>query len=134
MSTGCSPRCPSLLAAAGTLVGVLIAAWDGWGGNMYRLEVLAEHRHRGVGLARARWRGVSAPAGRLPHHGLGGYEDEIASAFWESAGYPRGHQDRPPRARPVAGQGRLRSVPRCPRSARPAGLCGRTASQPDLDP
>jgi ribosomal protein S18 acetylase RimI-like enzyme len=74
----------------GTLVGTLIAAWDGWRGNMYRLAVLAEHRRRGVGLALVR-----AGEEHLRRQGafritaLVGYEDEVASAFWESAGYPQ---------------------------------------------
>jgi ribosomal protein S18 acetylase RimI-like enzyme len=79
--------------ADGALVGVLIAAWDGWRGNMYRLAVLREHRRRRVGLALVR-------AGEEHLHQQGahritalvGYEDEIASAFWESAGYPRDRQ------------------------------------------
>jgi ribosomal protein S18 acetylase RimI-like enzyme len=79
--------------AAGALVGVLIAAWDGWRGNMYRLAVLREHRRRGVGLALVR-----AGEEHLRRQGahritaLVGYEDETASAFWESAGYPRDRQ------------------------------------------
>src|SRR5919202_2363545 len=32
----------------GALVGALIAAWDGWRGNMYRLAVDAGHRRLGV--------------------------------------------------------------------------------------
>jgi ribosomal protein S18 acetylase RimI-like enzyme len=76
-----------------TLVGALIAAWDGWRGNMYRLAVLGERRRRGVGLALVR-----AGEEHLRRQGahritaLVGYEDEIASAFWESAGYPRDRQ------------------------------------------
>ncbi len=31
-----------------TVVGVLIAAWDGWRGNLYRLAVHPDHRHRGI--------------------------------------------------------------------------------------
>ena len=46
----------SLLVAdgGGALLGTLIAAWDGWRGNMYRLVVLREHRRRGIGLALVR--------------------------------------------------------------------------------
>lgn len=74
----------------GALLGALIAAWDGWRGNMYRLAVLREHRRRGIGLALVR-------AGEAHLHGLGarritalvGYDDELAAAFWEAAGYPR---------------------------------------------
>ncbi|TMK73362.1 MAG: GNAT family N-acetyltransferase [Actinobacteria bacterium] len=35
----------------GRVVGTLIAAWDGWRGNMYRLAVVPEHRRAGIGLA-----------------------------------------------------------------------------------
>ncbi len=43
----------SLLVAEadGVIVGALIAGWDGWRGNMYRLAVRLEHRRRGIGLA-----------------------------------------------------------------------------------
>ncbi len=76
--------------AGGTLVGTLIAAFDGWRGNMYRLAVLAEHRRRGVGLTLVR-----AGEERLRRQGalritaLVGHEDEVAAAFWESVGYPQ---------------------------------------------
>ena len=32
-----------------TLVGTVIAAWDGWRGNIYRLVVLQAYRRRGIG-------------------------------------------------------------------------------------
>jgi ribosomal protein S18 acetylase RimI-like enzyme len=76
--------------SGGALVGALIAAWDGWRGNMYRLVVLSEHRRRGVGLALVR-----AGEEHLRRQGayritaLVAHEDEVASAFWQSAGYPR---------------------------------------------
>ena len=84
-----APGCLLVADANGALVGVLIAAWDGWRGNMYRLAVLREHRRRRVGLALVR-----AGEEHLRRQGahritaLVGYEDETASAFWESAGYP----------------------------------------------
>jgi ribosomal protein S18 acetylase RimI-like enzyme len=82
----------SLLVADvdGAIVGTLVAAWDGWRGNMYRLAVDANHRRRGIGLALVR-----AGEERLRRQGAGritalvAYEDELAAAFWESAGYPR---------------------------------------------
>ncbi len=83
-----------LVADAGTtMVGALIAASDGWRGNMYRLAVLREHRRRGVGLALVR-AGEEHLLRRRTHRvtALVGYEDEIASAFWESAGYPQDRQ------------------------------------------
>jgi ribosomal protein S18 acetylase RimI-like enzyme len=79
--------------AHGTIVGVLIAAWDGWRGNMYRLAVHGGYRRRGIGLAL-----VQASQEHLRRQGarritaLVGYEDEVASAFWESAGYPQDHE------------------------------------------
>ncbi len=76
--------------ADGLILGALIAAWDGWRGNMYRLAVHLDHRRRGVGLALVR-------AGEKHLYGRGArritalvaYEDEVASAFWEAAGYPQ---------------------------------------------
>ena len=32
----------------GAVVGTIIAAWDGWRGNMYRLAVVPQHRRDGV--------------------------------------------------------------------------------------
>lgn len=74
----------------GVILGAVIAAWDGWRGNMYRLAVYSEHRRRGIGLALVR-----AGEENLRRQGarritaLVGYEDEVAAAFWESAGYPQ---------------------------------------------
>jgi ribosomal protein S18 acetylase RimI-like enzyme len=76
--------------ADGAILGALIAAWDGWRGNMYRLAVRFEHRRRSIGLAL-----VQAGEEHLRRQGarritaLVGYEDEVAAAFWESAGYPQ---------------------------------------------
>ena len=73
--------------------GVLIAAWDGWRGNLYRLAVHPEHRRDGVGLALVR-----AGEERLRRQGatrvtaLVAYDDPVAAAFWDSAGYPRDPQ------------------------------------------
>ena len=54
----------------GAIVGVLIAAWDGWRGNMYRLAVDPVHRRTGIALAlvRAGERHLAALA-RAPRHG-----------------------------------------------------------------
>lgn len=72
------------------IVGVLIAAWDGWRGNMYRLAVLREQRRQGIATALVR-------AGEEHLRGQGarrvtalvGYDDEVAAAFWDSSGYPQ---------------------------------------------
>lgn len=81
-----------LADADGTILGALVAASDGWRGNMYRLSVRGEHRRRGIGLALVR-----AGEQRLRQQGikritaLVAYEDDIAASFWEAAGYPRDH-------------------------------------------
>jgi ribosomal protein S18 acetylase RimI-like enzyme len=85
----------SLLVADGdgVILGALIAGWDGWRGNMYRLAVRFEDRRRGIGLALVR-----AGEEHLRRQGaarvtaLVAYEDEVAAAFWESAGYPQDHE------------------------------------------
>jgi ribosomal protein S18 acetylase RimI-like enzyme len=72
----------------GVLVGTLIAAWDGWRGNMYRLAVVAERRRRGVARAL-----VAEGEARLHARGarritaLVGREDDVAVALWRAAGY-----------------------------------------------
>jgi ribosomal protein S18 acetylase RimI-like enzyme len=80
-----------LLAEIGdTPVGVLIAAWDGWRGNMYRLAVEPAQRRRGIGLAlvRAGERHLEAQGARrvtaLVVHG-----DADAVSLWAAAGYAR---------------------------------------------
>jgi ribosomal protein S18 acetylase RimI-like enzyme len=74
----------------GEIVGALIAAWDGWRGNMYRLAVREGNRRRGIGLALARagedylrQRGVRRVTA------LVAFGDEVAGGFWEAAGYPQ---------------------------------------------
>jgi ribosomal protein S18 acetylase RimI-like enzyme len=84
---------PAVLLVAeqdGEIVGALIAAWDGWRGNMYRLAVRDGHRREGIGLALTR-----AGEDYLRRRGarrvtaLVAFEDAVAGGFWESAGYPR---------------------------------------------
>jgi ribosomal protein S18 acetylase RimI-like enzyme len=82
----------SLLVADsdGVILGALIAAWDGWRGNMYRLAVRFEHRRRGIGLALVRaGEEDMRRQGARRITALVGYKDEVAAAFWESAGYPQ---------------------------------------------
>jgi ribosomal protein S18 acetylase RimI-like enzyme len=72
----------------GAVVGVLIAAFDGWRGNMYRLAVAPAARRRGVALAL-----VEAGEARLRERGaprvtaLVGRGDEAAEGLWRAAGY-----------------------------------------------
>jgi ribosomal protein S18 acetylase RimI-like enzyme len=72
------------------IVGALIAAWDGWRGNMYRLAVREGDRRKGIGIALTR-------AGEEYLRGCGvrritalvAFDDAAAGAFWEYAGYPQ---------------------------------------------
>jgi ribosomal protein S18 acetylase RimI-like enzyme len=88
-----SPAALLVAERGGEIVGALIAAWDGWRGNMYRLAVREGHRRQGIGLALTRageeylW---GCGARRIT--ALVAFDDERAGAFWESAGYPRDHE------------------------------------------
>ncbi|MGB7684234.1 MAG: GNAT family N-acetyltransferase [Solirubrobacterales bacterium] len=84
-----SPAALLVAEKDGEIVGALIAAWDGWRGNMYRLAVRDGHRREGIGLALTR-----AGEDYLREYGvrrvnaLVAFDDEVAGGFWESAGYP----------------------------------------------
>jgi ribosomal protein S18 acetylase RimI-like enzyme len=74
------------------ICGALIAAWDRWRGNLYRLAVAPERRRAGIGLAlvrsgeeRLRRQGAARVTALVAH------EDAAAAAFWDSAGYPTDH-------------------------------------------
>jgi ribosomal protein S18 acetylase RimI-like enzyme len=72
------------------LVGVLIAAWDGWRGNLYRLAVHPGHRRSAIAT-------LLVEAGETHLRDLGArritalvaHGDAVATAFWGAAGYPR---------------------------------------------
>ena len=74
----------------GRVVGSLIAAFDGWRGNLYRLAVEPSHRRRGVArelvaegerrLAAVGCRRISALVLR---------DEGPATALWAAAGYER---------------------------------------------
>lgn len=87
---GDSPAALLVAECGGEIVGALIAAWDGWRGNMYRLAVSKEHRREGIGIALTR-AGEEYLLSRGVHRvtALVAFEDEVAGAFWESAGYPQ---------------------------------------------
>jgi ribosomal protein S18 acetylase RimI-like enzyme len=85
-----SPAALLVAESAGRVVGAVIAGWDGWRGNIYRLAVHDEHRRRGIGaqLIEAaenylRDRGVHRVTALVAH------DDEAAGAFWDAAGYPQ---------------------------------------------
>lgn len=78
-----------LLALHGTtLVGTVVAGWDGWRAHLYRLAVSPEHRRRGIGRllissAEERFRrlgAIRADAMVLRDNSLAGYA-------WDGAGY-----------------------------------------------
>ncbi len=71
------------------IVGALIAAWDGWRGNMYRLAVRNECRRQGIGLALTRaGEKYLRECGARRVTALVAFEDEVAGKFWGAAGYP----------------------------------------------
>jgi ribosomal protein S18 acetylase RimI-like enzyme len=76
----------------GRVIGTLIAAWDGWRGNLYRLAVASDRRRQGIGLAMVR-----AGERRLYECGarrvtaLVGGEDDEATALWRAAGFEHDH-------------------------------------------
>jgi ribosomal protein S18 acetylase RimI-like enzyme len=76
--------------AGGRLVGTIVAGWDGWRGNLYRLAVLPATRRRGIALrlvAEAERRLAEKGAIRLS--ALVMSEHDPAVALWLAAGYAR---------------------------------------------
>ena len=72
----------------GKVVGSLIATWDGWRGNMYRLAVLPGYRRRGIATALARE--GERRLGELGARRLSAVvllDEAGASEFWQRVGY-----------------------------------------------
>lgn len=85
-----SPAALLVAERDGEVVGALIAAWDGWRGNMYRLAVRDRHRREGIGLALTRaGEDYLRRCGARRVTALVAFDDEDAGGFWGSAGYPR---------------------------------------------
>lgn len=85
-------RTDALLVAEvdGRLVGTLIAAWDGWRGNLYRLAVLPAYRRRGIArqlVGEGERRLADKGAARVS--ALVFAEDKPAVGLWLAAGYHR---------------------------------------------
>jgi ribosomal protein S18 acetylase RimI-like enzyme len=80
----------SLLVAEldGAVVGAVIAAFDGWRGNFYRLAVAPAYRRRGIARAlvaagEAALRARGAPRATA----LVAFDDDVARGFWAAAGF-----------------------------------------------
>ena len=74
--------------ADGRLLGTIVAGWDGWRGNLYRLAVLPTERRRGIALrlvAEAEHRLTAKGAVRIS--ALVMSEHDPAVALWRAAGY-----------------------------------------------
>jgi ribosomal protein S18 acetylase RimI-like enzyme len=81
---------PGDSGAGGRLVGTIVAGWDGWRGNLYRLAVLPTARRRGIALrlvAEAERR--LAEKGAIRFSALVMSEHDPAVALWRAAGYAR---------------------------------------------
>jgi len=90
---GESPAALLVAEREGEIVGALIAAWDGWRGNIYRLAVRGDRRRQGIGLALVRaGEDYLRRCGARRITALVAFEDETASSFWERAGYPLDQQ------------------------------------------
>ena len=82
----------SLLVAEldGEIVGTLIAAWDGWRGNLYRLAVLPEHRRHGFGRELVRHAELELRRqGAIRVAAVVVEDHDPATGFWLAAGYER---------------------------------------------
>jgi ribosomal protein S18 acetylase RimI-like enzyme len=84
-----APSASVLIAIDGDMIiGSVIAAFDGWRGNFYRLVVDPAHRRSGIGRqlvdageARLRAAGVKRASALVEGH------RPIAQAFWSAAGF-----------------------------------------------
>ena len=73
-----------------TLIGSVIAGWDGWRAHLYRLAVRSEFRRRGVGsalLQAAEQRLTALGARRLDAMVLD--SNALGQTAWHAAGYQR---------------------------------------------
>jgi ribosomal protein S18 acetylase RimI-like enzyme len=84
-----SPAALLVAERDGAIVGTVIAGWDGWRGNLYRLAVDPAQRRAGIGVALTR-AGEShlRECGARRVTALVALEDGNAGAFWDAAGYP----------------------------------------------
>ena len=87
---GDSPAALLVAERDAEVVGALIAGWDGWRGNVYRLAVRAGERRQGIGLALVRaGEEYLRSQGAVRITALVAFDGAEAAAFWEAAGYPQ---------------------------------------------
>lgn len=85
-----SPAALLVAEDAEQVVGAVIAAWDGWRGNIYRLAVDDAYRRQGVGLQLTRAaEDYLRGCGVRRITALVAYDDGVAGPFWDAAGYPQ---------------------------------------------
>jgi ribosomal protein S18 acetylase RimI-like enzyme len=88
-----SPAALLVAEREGEIVGALIAGWDGWRGNMYRLAVRDDCRREGVGIALTRAaEDFLRSCGARRVTALVAFDDEVAGGFWDCTGYPLDHE------------------------------------------
>jgi ribosomal protein S18 acetylase RimI-like enzyme len=82
------PAALLLAEDGGTVVGSVIAGWDGWRGSIYRLVVAPGHRREGLGrhlLAAAEER--LQDAGTVRAQAIVVEIDAQATSFWKASGW-----------------------------------------------
>ncbi len=86
---GDSPAALLVAERYGEVIGTLIAGWDGWRGNLYRLAIREDCRRQGVGmeLTRAGEEYLRSRGARRVT-ALVAFDDDVAGGFWDAAGYP----------------------------------------------
>jgi ribosomal protein S18 acetylase RimI-like enzyme len=74
----------------GSIVGSVIAAWDGWRGSVYRLVVARSHRRLGLGrhLLQAAEDRLSS-AGAVRAQAIVVEHETVAVSFWQASGWER---------------------------------------------
>jgi ribosomal protein S18 acetylase RimI-like enzyme len=80
----------AVLVAAddGRVVGSLIAGWDGWRGNLYRIAVVPGHRRRGIATQLVRQgEALLRARGAIRLSAIVAEDESHAVAFWTATGY-----------------------------------------------
>jgi ribosomal protein S18 acetylase RimI-like enzyme len=74
----------------GSVIGSLIAAWDGWRGSFYRLAVHPSRRREGIATALVReGERRLQKRGALRLTAIVADDEKLALEFWRAAGYER---------------------------------------------